>query len=90
MLSVQSISGIQVTFQATCATPDDANTLNGLLQAGLMLEKYQASQQKNDTLSQMLDSAHIVPNNNQLTVSVALSNEQVVALIQTKTFALQN
>ncbi len=36
LITIQSGNGIQADFQANCATADDANTLNGLLQAGLM------------------------------------------------------
>jgi len=90
LITVQSSNGIQADFQANCATADDANTMSQLLSAGLMLVKYQASQQKNDSLSQMLESAKIVPSGNRLNVDVSLSNDQVVSLIASKTFALQN
>jgi hypothetical protein len=90
LITVQSGNGIQADFQANCATADDANTMSQLLSAGLMLVKYQASQQKNDSLSQMLETARIAPNDTRLNVDVSLSNDQVVALIASKTFALQN
>jgi hypothetical protein len=90
LITIQSGNGIQADFQANCATADDANTLNGLLQAGLMLEKYQATAQKNDSLSQMLETAKVIPSGNRLNVDVSLSNDQVVSLIASKTFALQN
>jgi hypothetical protein len=54
-----------------------------------MLERYQATSKNNPTLGQMLDTARINPSGNQLTVSIALTNDQVAALIQSKTFALQ-
>jgi hypothetical protein len=90
LITIQSGNGIQADFQANCATPEDANTLNGLLQAGLMLEKYQATAQKNDSLSQMLETAKIVPSGNRLNVDLSLSNAQITSLIASKTFALQN
>lgn len=89
LISVQSSNGIQADFQATCATPDDAATMSSLLQAGLMLVKYQATSQNNPALAQMLETAKINPNGDRLTVSVALSNDQMLALIQSKTFALR-
>jgi hypothetical protein len=90
LITIQSGNGIQADFQANCATADDANTLNGLLQIGLMAGKYQATAQKNDSLSQMLDSAKIVPSGNRLNVDLTLSNDQITSLIASKTFALQN
>jgi hypothetical protein len=90
LITIQSGNGIQADFQANCSTADDASTLNGLLQAGLMIEKYQATQQKNDSLSQMLDSARIIPTGTRLNVDLALSNDQIASLIASKTFALRN
>lgn len=89
IINVQSSNGIRADFIASCATPDDAVTMGSLLQAGLMLERYQATSKNNPTLGQMLDTARINPSGNQLTVSIALTNDQVAALIQSKTFALQ-
>lgn len=90
LITIQSGNGIQADFQANCATPDDANTLNGLLQIGVMAMKYQATSQKNDSLGQMLDSAKIVPSGARLNVDLTLSNDQITSLIASKTFALQN
>jgi len=90
LITIQSGNGIQADFQANCATADDANTLNGLLQIGLMAGKYQATAQKNDSLSQMLDSAKIIPSGNRLNVDLTLSNDQITSLIASKTFAMQN
>src|SRR5579864_8834589 len=90
LITVQSGNGIQADFQANCATADDATTMSQLLSAGLMLVKYQATQQKNDSLSQMLETARIAPNNTRLNVDVSLSNDQIASLIASKTFAIQN
>jgi hypothetical protein len=90
LITIQSGNGIQADFQANCASADDANTLNGLLQIGVMAMKYQATSQKNDSLSQMLDGAKIVPSGNRLNVDLTLSNDQITSLIASKTFALQN
>ena len=90
LITIQSGNGIQADFQANCATADDANTLNGLLQIGVMAMKYQATSQKNDSLSQMLDTAKIVPSGNRLNVNLSLSNDQIASLIASKTFAMQN
>lgn len=89
VINVQSSNGIQADFQANCSNATEATTMGSLLQAGLMVERYQATSKNNTSLGQMLDSAKINPNGSQLTVSLTLTNDQVVALIQSKTFALQ-
>jgi hypothetical protein len=89
VIRIQNSSGIQADFQANCANANDATTMGSVLQAGLMLGRYQATSKNNATLGQLLDTARINPNGNQLTVSLSLTNDQVVALIQSKTFALQ-
>ncbi len=87
-ISVQSTSGIEADFDATCSTADDANNMAALLQAGIMLQRYQANNQNNAALVQMLDGARVSPSGNVLSVSMTLSNAQVASLIQSKTFAM--
>jgi len=80
-------SGIQVHFQAVCTTSDAANTFAGLLQAGLLLQKYQA-QQSNPDLAQMIDQIEVSPNGDRLDIRLSLTNDQVIALIRRNTFAI--
>jgi hypothetical protein len=89
VINVRSSNGIQADFLANFITPADATTMGSLLQAGLLMAHYQATSKNNTSLGQLLDTASITPNGTQLTVSVALTNDQVVSLIQSKTFALQ-
>lgn len=87
-ISVQSTSGIEADFNANCSTADDATNMAALLQAGIMLGKYQATSQNNSALAQMFDGARVSPNGNALSVTMTLTNAQVVSLIQSKTFAM--
>lgn len=89
LITVQSSNGIAAAFQANYATPDDANQMAGLLQAGIMVGKYQATSQNNAALGQMLDSARVNPSGNALSVSVALTNDEMAALIKSNTFAVK-
>jgi hypothetical protein len=89
VISIQSSNGVEADFQATCATSEDANQMGALLQAGFMLLKYQATTQKNTGLAQMIDGAKINPSGDQLGISIGLTNDQVVSLIQSRTFALK-
>ncbi|MGH9592189.1 MAG: hypothetical protein ACRD5L_03800 [Bryobacteraceae bacterium] len=87
-MTVQGSSNVQADFEAVCATAQDATTLSQLLQAGLMLQRYQASQ-TNPDLAKMLDSARISPNGNRLQVLLALTNDQVASLIRSNTFSVK-
>jgi hypothetical protein len=89
VISIQSSNGVEADFQATCATSDDANQMGALLQAGFMLLKYQATTQNNPSLAQMIDGAKINPSGDQLGISIGLTNDQVLSLIQSRTFAVR-
>lgn len=87
IITFEADSGIQVHFQAVCATADAANTFAALLQAGLLLQKYQA-QQTNPDLANMLDQTEISPNGDRLDLRLSLTDDQVIALIRRNTFAM--
>jgi hypothetical protein len=89
VISIQSANGVQADFQATCATSDDANSMGNLLTAGFMFMKYQATTTHDDGLAQLIDGAKINPSGDQLGITIGLTNEQVVTLIQSKTFAIK-
>lgn len=86
LISVQGTGNIEADFRALCATPQDAATISQLLQAGLLMERYQAGQ-SNPELARMLDSAKIVPSSERLDISFALTESQITSLIQHNTFA---
>jgi hypothetical protein len=85
LISVNGSNSIQADFHAICTTAQDANTLAQLLQAGLLMERYQAGQ-NNPELGALLDSARVAPNSSTLDVSFSLTNDQVLSLIQRNTF----
>jgi hypothetical protein len=87
IVSFEADSGIQVHFQAVCTTPEAANTFAALLQAGLLLQKYQA-QQTNPDLAALLDETQVSPNGDRLDLRLSLTDDQVVALIRRNTFAM--
>ncbi|HEV3220455.1 MAG TPA: hypothetical protein VGZ48_11840 [Candidatus Acidoferrales bacterium] len=89
LIRIQSSNGIEADFDATCSTPDDATQMFSLLSAGFMLLKMQAANQNNPGLAQLIDGAKINPSGNQLSISIGLTNDQVVALIQSRTLALK-
>jgi hypothetical protein len=86
-LEVGAGSEIQAHFEAVCASPDDANTLAALLQAGLLYQRYQVAN-SNPDLAAMLGQAEVAPSGDRLDVTMALTDDQVAGLIQRNTFAI--
>jgi hypothetical protein len=87
IISVDASSEIQTQFEAVCATPDDANNLAALLQAGILYRRYQASQ-SNPDLANMLDQAQVTPRGDRLDLNFRLTEDQMVKLIEQRTFAV--
>src|SRR6202049_1513580 len=88
IISVEASSGIDGKFQAVCASTEDANTMAQLIQAGFLYKRYQASKDNPD-LADMLDQARVVPSGDRVILSMALSNDQMTALIKHNTFAFK-
>jgi hypothetical protein len=84
-LEISSGSGIQSHFEALCASPNDADAFGALLQAGLLYQRYQVAR-SNPDLAAMLGQAELVPLGDRLDVTIALTDDQVVGLIQRNTF----
>src|SRR5579859_44636 len=88
LINVQASGGVDGKFQAVCGSSDDANTLAQLLQLALVYQQYQAKQQNQD-LSQLLGQAQVTPGGDRVTLRMALSDDQMAALIKKNTFALK-
>jgi hypothetical protein len=80
-------SGIQVSFEAVCASPDDANTFAALMQAGILYQKYTVGS-SNPDLASMLGQASVVPAGDRLQVRFSLTDNQVTGMIQHNTFKI--
>ncbi len=88
MINIDAGSTLDARFQAFCNTPEEANTLAALLQAGLLYRRYQESQ-TNPDLAKLLDDARITPRGDRLELRVSLTEEQMSALIRRNTFAVK-
>lgn len=88
LINVNASRGIDGKFQAICGSPEDANSLAQLLQAGLLYKRYQAGKDNPD-LADMLDAARIVPSGDRVILNMALTDEQMSSLIRHNTFALK-
>ena len=60
IISVEASGSLDGKFQAICGSPDDANTLAQLLQAGFLYKRYQA-QKDNPEMAQLMDQARVSP-----------------------------
>ncbi len=86
-LEISPSSGIQAHFEALCASPDDANSFAALLQAGLLYLRYQADN-SNPDLASMLDQAKVAPSGDRLDVTLALTDDEMMGLIQRNVFVI--
>lgn len=86
-LEIDAGTGIQSRFEAVCASSEDANTLAALLQVDL---RYQASQagKSNQDVTAFLNLAEVEPSGDRLDVTLHLTDDQVVGLLQNGTFSI--
>jgi hypothetical protein len=87
IISASASSGIDAKFQAVCGSPQDANTLSQLMQAGLLYKKYEAKD--NPELGQLLDQASVNPSGDRVVIRMSVSDDQMSSLIKRNTFALK-
>jgi hypothetical protein len=87
LININASSGIDGKFQSICASPEDANTMAQLLQAGLLYKRYQSKD--NPDMADMLDKARVAPSGDRVILNLALTNEQMTSLIKHNTFALK-
>jgi hypothetical protein len=88
IINVNASSGIDGKFQAICGSPEDANTMAQLLQAGLLYKRYQAAKD-NPEMADMLDKARIAPSGDRFILNLTLTDDQMASLIKHNTFALK-
>ena len=87
LINVTASSGIDGKFQSICASPEDANTMAQLLQAGLLYKRYQSKD--NPDMADMLDKARVLPSGDRVILNLTLTDEQMASLIKHNTFALK-
>jgi hypothetical protein len=87
LVTVKASSGMEIDFQASSASPSDALLLSQLLQAGLLYRRYRSSQDDSG-LSQILDGVRVAYNGSLLEMSLALTDDQMLSLIEHNTFTL--
>jgi len=88
IISVEASGSLDGKFQAVCGSPDDANTLAQLLQAGFLYKRYQA-QKDNPEMAQLMDQARVSPSGDRVVLHLTLDDAQVTSLIRRNTFAFK-
>jgi hypothetical protein len=88
IINVNASGGIDGKFQAICGSPEDANTMAQLLQAGLLYKRYQAGKD-NPEMADMLDKARVAPSGDRVILNLTLTDDQMASLIKHNTFALK-
>jgi hypothetical protein len=87
LINITASSGIDGKFQSICASPEDANTMAQLLQAGLLYKRFQSKD--NPDMADMLDKARVLPSGDRVILNLTLTDEQMTSLIKHNTFALK-
>ncbi len=87
-IEVLADRGVDTRFHSVCGSPDDANTLSQLIQAGILYRRYQESK-TNPDLAQALDGATVSARGDRLNIGLALSDEMMLALLRRNTFAVK-
>ena len=88
LINVEASSSVDGKFQAVCGSTEDANTLGQLMQMGLMYKQYQAKNDNPD-MAELLSHARVTPAGDRVAINMTISDDQMTALIQKKTFALK-
>lgn len=84
-ISASDLRNIEVDFHVKTASAKDSWLFSQLLQAGLLYRQYQAHT-SNPDLAQILSGIGVAFNGNEMDISVNLSDEQMLGLIEHDTF----
>src|SRR5262249_34041660 len=88
IINVDASSGVDAKVQTVCGSTDDANNMAALLQAGLLVKRYQVSKD-NPEMAQLLDQAKVTPGGDRLTVRMSVNDDQITQLLKNNTFAIK-
>ncbi len=86
-IAVKASNDIELNFQAVAASPNDALFLSQLVQVGLMYKQQKAKQEYSD-LGEILSGAWVSASGNLLEMSLEVSDDQVLSLVEHDAFRL--
>lgn len=88
IISVHGTDRMDANITAVAGSTADATMLSQLLQAGLMVRQYEATD-SNPDFAQILAATSVTASGNQLNISLSLTEEQLIALVKHNSFALK-
>jgi hypothetical protein len=86
LVTLKVSSDFELDFQGATASSDDAVLLSQLLQAGLLYRQYEVMQ-TNPDLAKILGGISVASNGVRLSLSISLTDDQVLSLIEHNTFS---
>jgi hypothetical protein len=87
-IRVEADRGVDASFQAVCAGPEEANVFAALLEAGILYRRHQEAQ-SNPDLAKALEDIRVTPRGDRLDVRMSLTEETLLTLIRRQTFAVR-
>ena len=85
LVTIRAPDEMEIDLRAGSRSADDAAALSQLLQIGLLYEGYQSSQ-SNPELAAILQGTSIASNGNDVELSLFVTDDQAVSLIEHNTF----
>lgn len=89
LITVSASSDIELHFQAACDSPTNALLISQLLEAGVLMRRYQMKDLNDAELDGLFDALRIGPDGTLVDISLELTDEQVTDLIEHNVFALR-
>jgi hypothetical protein len=89
VVTVKVPGDIELDVQAAPVSSGDAVLLSQLLQAGVLTRRYQANNEDNPEMAKLLDSLSIGANGNLLDITVDLTNDELISLIEHNAFSMK-
>lgn len=86
LITVNSTDNIEIDLQARSPSPGDAMLLSQLLQAGVLMRRYEANIENHTEMAKVLNALSVGANGDLLDISAILTNDQILALIEHNTF----
>ena len=86
LITVKAPGDIELELKAASASPGDAGLTSQLFQIGVLLQRYQTNSDTNPEMAKLLDALRITSNGARIAISLELTTEQIISLIEHNTF----
>lgn len=86
VITVKVPGDIEFNLEAASSSPSDAALTSQLLQVGVLMQRYQSNSDSNPEMAKLLDALRVGSNGERLTMSLELTTDQIISLIEHNTF----